>query len=464
VLATALRWLKKTGYTDDDFGDDYPLIVGAYEYYLDHLQTYQEVFPVNKEKIKELAENMLSAYQLLPSSTYIQNVSEYIKIIGPPSYSADYDQSLSHLKNIQSLNSTLIAEAEDFHDQQLEFLSFQNIDVYNIIACNSKTYVSYSLDATTGEKLLSGWGGGDTTIPYQSADFVMTTDDNKFYLSDNTLKHFNLASEKDVREAVVEILMETGTSERADLDSNTANCGLTGDSLTWESPVDIHIYDSEGNHTGPNEKGGIERQIPEIGYEIIGHHKFVFLPDGDKEYEIVAIGTDIGTYDLTIERYESDAVNESTVFNDVPVIVGTRSTFNKRQNLIDKQVNVRNNAKEVTYHPFSELRSDEVKDYNGPSVELRAVSREVGRTKIHLSGRDDQSGISNIYYSLNNSEFTEYKNPIDVSSLDDVSIKYYAVDRAGNNSETKESLYTQGSYTKLKKVNYEQKEYNEVVE
>lgn len=109
----------------------------------------------------------------------------------------------------------------------------------------------------------------------------------------------------------------------------------------------------------------------------------------------------------------------------------------------------------MVYKPFNELNGDEVKDYYGPTVEMRIVTREFGQSKVHLSAKDDKSGVAHIYYSLNGSEFNEYRKPVDISDLDEVNIKYYAVDRAGNNSETEKSVYVIENHDKHKRMKYE---------
>lgn len=56
----------------------------------------------------------------------------------------------------------------------------------------------------------------------------------------------------------------------------------------------------------------------------------------------------------------------------------------------------------------------------------------MGNTKVTLKAIDDQSGIENIYYSLDGKEFLPYTQPISFSSEKEYILKYFSVDKVGN--------------------------------
>ncbi|HEY8401225.1 MAG TPA: chitobiase/beta-hexosaminidase C-terminal domain-containing protein [Cytophagaceae bacterium] len=64
-----------------------------------------------------------------------------------------------------------------------------------------------------------------------------------------------------------------------------------------------------------------------------------------------------------------------------------------------------------------------------------------GKLKINLSASDDMSGVENIYYSINGSEFTIYNGPITADKEQEYNIKYYAVDNVGNVEKIKSETY-----------------------
>jgi hypothetical protein len=90
------------------------------------------------------------------------------------------------------------------------------------------------------------------------------------------------------------------------------------------SPVDIHVYDKEGNHTGP-----IENPIPGKDLEPFENHiaggyygdfdamKMIRVPYDD--YQIELKGTDIGMVIVKAEVSQYDTVLASTTFAELPV-------------------------------------------------------------------------------------------------------------------------------------------------
>ncbi len=58
--------------------------------------------------------------------------------------------------------------------------------------------------------------------------------------------------------------------------------------------------------------------------------------------------------------------------------------------------------------------------------------------KIKLYAKDYISGVENIYYSINNSEFRKYNNPVEFNENGSYCFKFYALDNTGNKSEEKE--------------------------
>jgi len=57
---------------------------------------------------------------------------------------------------------------------------------------------------------------------------------------------------------------------------------------------------------------------------------------------------------------------------------------------------------------------------------------------LTLKSVDKNSGVKNIYYSVNNSEFNLYANPINIKEEAAHNLKYYSVDNVGNVEKTKQ--------------------------
>jgi len=61
--------------------------------------------------------------------------------------------------------------------------------------------------------------------------------------------------------------------------------------------------------------------------------------------------------------------------------------------------------------------------------------------KIKLASKDDMSGVSQILYSINNSEYKEYTTEIAVKAEKKYLVKFYSVDNVGNVENTQENTF-----------------------
>ena len=96
------------------------------------------------------------------------------------------------------------------------------------------------------------------------------------------------------------------------------------------SPVNLHVYDSQGNHVGLNEEAGIETEIP---------NTYLYIPsDDDKEMVViptsedlsfVITGTSQGKFNLSIGRNEKNSSNQIIIkYNDIEITNQTIATVN----------------------------------------------------------------------------------------------------------------------------------------
>lgn len=87
--------------------------------------------------------------------------------------------------------------------------------------------------------------------------------------------------------------------------------------FVW-SPVDIHVYDSQGRHVGPGEDGKPEIGIPDAFYGELGDHKVVALPDAGADYTIDLNAYQDGDFDLDIRTIAEGSI-QSVSYDDVQV-------------------------------------------------------------------------------------------------------------------------------------------------
>ncbi len=93
--------------------------------------------------------------------------------------------------------------------------------------------------------------------------------------------------------------------------------------------VGLNVYDSSGHHTGempvPTEVTddvvkAYEETIPGSRYEQLGdQNRSIYIPDMSGRYSIVAQGSGVGSFDLSIDRVQGDTILDTTHFDAIPV-------------------------------------------------------------------------------------------------------------------------------------------------
>lgn len=107
--------------------------------------------------------------------------------------------------------------------------------------------------------------------------------------------------------------------------------------MSLYSPLDIHLYDSAGRHTGPKkitvdgkEETIIEIAIPNSYYYLFGERKYVGF-GGDEPIRVEMDGYGTGSYTLKLEEVKPTVTGEETLayttFENLPVTPETKVTL-----------------------------------------------------------------------------------------------------------------------------------------
>ena len=109
-------------------------------------------------------------------------------------------------------------------------------------------------------------------------------------------------------------------------DWNSSSQGLEG---FMASPAEVHIYDHQGRHVGPNEQGGIDTEIPGSAYrtpivagepDADARRVSIRTADLSHNYRLRLVGTDEGTFDFFLEIPDrSTGTLYQTTYVSVPV-------------------------------------------------------------------------------------------------------------------------------------------------
>lgn len=335
-------------------------------------------FVLDRETGRTLAENMPSAYNLLPSSNYFSGVTEpvitfdsSVSKVGNLLKNGSQIASLESLNNFllgindkrtkpapsdidspNVLNSSLLGKVEA-EQAALSSYSFpSNIQLFQIAGWGVDTLkgiryfaktetkpensaTNYSLDY---EPLLTS--DGDRTVVSPSASAIATS---TYYLDiaayNNTAfvnrSHASILEIQSAREMINNILQNhadvlpnfiTRTKPVVLNKAKELRIGV-------HSPVSLDAYDDRGNHTGiipaasSSDFDVLEEQIPNSYYMNFGDAKYIGMEDYGVTSTFKLLGTGIGTFTLTIDTISNGAVASTTSFADIPVLPSTSANL-----------------------------------------------------------------------------------------------------------------------------------------
>jgi hypothetical protein len=297
------------------------------------------MFFLSASEMKKLSRNMPVAYDLAPSSQYFANAGSYMQVIDQVLLKSSkknlgFDEIIDRLKsrydlNIQGIDNALALHTPEFDNYDLRTAG---VDLYAIDGCKTGTIGKITeLRSKTlfgGETIgysVTYEAPGDGTVPLASSTNLPINQLNKFY----ALKadHAKMMSQDGIREQIVNILSGSTLEVKEKLiTQDISKCQLTGRMFSVYSPLSIDVVDGEGNHAGVSSDGvSIENTIPNADYQILGEHKFVYLPtDEGQTYTITVVGTGTGTFTLTDASIVNGVTTGMQVFSDIPVTPSLR--------------------------------------------------------------------------------------------------------------------------------------------
>ncbi|MBU6427049.1 hypothetical protein KGQ27_02305 [Patescibacteria group bacterium] len=312
---------------------------------------------LKKSVARQLGQNMPSAYSLLPSAAYFSNVlgptiafaSTTVAGVNDGSYQqnirsgAEQSRFITDSNNIRvdprpsntdmpiKGNSVLMAAADTLHAFIDTFTWPAAITRWAILGwgLNTTKEVKYA-DAPMVSKDMSSMGDG--TVMAKSAAYdagnAMSIDLESASRADkNSTDHATILESSTTQQLIGNALTKQEYQSVCDAVTKLpgVTCGEPDYSkdvapvnivISTHSPVDLHVYDENGNHTGtisrpPEVEDDIltfyETQIPgsyfsldEKGDDDID--QYVTLPDTGKKYTVAVKGTGSGTFTLDIDR------------------------------------------------------------------------------------------------------------------------------------------------------------------
>lgn len=299
---------------------------------------------LDSKAMRAIALNASAVHQLLPSEKYFSRLGGYLKSFESGEV-FDFGQSKNFILQ-NGAGKEVFSQAEDFFSKNLEEAGFGEAKVFNFAGCGQSTQAAYVFEDEDVKIKEIKYASGDKTVPLFSADYVKA--DKKFYVKD--ADHSKLPSIKEVSEYILNILNMSEVFNALNIGSSSDFCGFSGKELIWHSPVEIHIYDEFGNHTGPLENNVIEYGVAGVDYEISSHNKLVFLPTGSGQtYRVVAKGLEQGSFDLFVRENKDGVVNETILFNDTPISESSELEFFVSELSEDSQIVLKTEEGEAVF-------------------------------------------------------------------------------------------------------------------
>ncbi len=339
---------------------------------------------ITKKYTRALAENMPTAHSLVPSAEFfndsainpvvfnagaVELVPE-LAIYGGSINTADelysfitgsdgrIDADFNDLGYPNVSPAVVVNKAKALHDEIDSYILPVSIETYQVLGTGRATpkaivydkynsgngdYISYEIGKTNL---------GDGTVVSSSAGYLELGDtyyvDLYNYNKDTggNFDHKNISGIDPVNNLLTSILTETTfTPDSYVSTSMTPNINRHLQ-ISMHSPVDIHLYDNAGRHTGPVyvEINGevvrlIEENIPNSEYNEYGEAKYIDVPD-DGTYNLNLDGYDTGTFTLHLIRTDETGEVMKDSFMDLPAGTEMASSIVINPNLPVAEINL----------------------------------------------------------------------------------------------------------------------------
>jgi len=403
---------------------------------------------LDPQEVKKISQNMPSLYELLPSREYFNHTNGYIgqgellnldvNVYHVKTY--NYEETEQFLKD-KGLNINLIDQAESFHSSQYDNFDFTDsgIDAYNIVGCQDAT-ITKVFQKQNGDYGLS-YGPGDTTVPIFSASNIGGTL-NLYALETN---HGTMLTQNGTRQQIVNLIAGSSLSTEGVITPYASECKFNGQQVSVHSPVDLHIYDEDGNHTGPGLGGEIEFGIPGVQYNTIEHNKFAFLPSGHN-YRISMNATDSGSFSFYSSIIEDSQIVNTAYYHEIQVNATSLAamSLNEDNNQVISLDLEGDGMFDEGIDPSAILDGEASLDLITPITQVGLAGKQwkdgiyKSDVLVSLEATDEGSGVLETWYSLNGIDFEQYGEPFVLEKKGDYTVYYYSVDKAGNNEEIQE--------------------------
>lgn len=374
---------------------------------------------VSKAQARALAQNMESAYNLLPSETY------FLRVTDPPvifDETADYAESwraiwgnavgnfnelfgfLTDAPNIRdevefndiqsptALSQSVLSSADEYHNEIDPYLIPSSIHTVQIAGwglptIKNITYTKYQpydfpyfIPTVTSE--------GDGTVVYASA---LSSNGEKYFFNllqynrnNKKIDHKNILNSSPVLSMIESLIKKAPFSENSFITLNKPQV-LEDESrlmVSVHSPVTLGVYDINGNFTGiePSDQDqGVyffREEIPNSSYLFFGEGKYIIVPN-NVDTLFALKGTGKGPATIKIQELSGETLNNIATFSNVLISTSTQAEL--KVDLVNGNVvlEIDKNADDVNDYTLTSSEPGEEVEFPQAPLTITAHSQTI---------------------------------------------------------------------------------------
>ena len=331
-------------------------------------------FIMNKDRSRQLAENMSSIYNLLPSADYFTTVDpafavdKLVSFENKPFFNPQTSQYGVFISNETELKNYVLGT--DGRSKP-SFNDTKNPNIGNYILYSQAENVHQILDSwqpspDTKVIQVAGWGeetlagldyktyldkdgvenlsykprlvvDGDGTVVVPSALWMSISNPNveRWWVDLLTYNkpilgvdrdHRDILEIQDLRDFIKSKVQDSPFNDSDNIIINNTST-LISDGVrlhyTLHSPLTLGIIDSQGRYTGQDPiTKEIKEEIPNVNYRQIGEVQFISAPTGIA-YTLKMQGYQEGSFSLDVDKREGNNITASTSFQGIPSSAST---------------------------------------------------------------------------------------------------------------------------------------------
>ncbi len=327
-------------------------------------------FITNPIGIRKIAQNMPSAYNLLSSSKYFDNVSDSVitfnsNALFTKEWRDFWGQSINiyssffqfmtgtgverikpveqKLQDPEVLLFELMADAFNFHNTYDNYQFPEHIRVVQIAGWGSPTVKSVEYKNSHGapsyETLFTV--EGDRVVVYPSA--ISSIADETYYFNiidynkafNSNAQHRDLLSTNTLQNLIQSVTKKEDIINIDFLSTTKPPVTNLSDQLivSTHSPVILGVHDQLGNFTGIDSNQDLSADILSVSEDIPGSAflytsggQNIFLPK-EGNYNFLYKGTGSGLTTVVIENFSADVTTPVASYTDIPTTVNTTANF-----------------------------------------------------------------------------------------------------------------------------------------